>query len=360
MDIEAYLSARRGKFEVISDINNRFPHYVKSIRSWFEKKSINVKFIRSQKCASEIIWMNSEQYLIIDRQADLYMNALCRPEILCKNDSEKYSKYLFESLIFIVCNELFYHKRPVLSKELYQHYISEKNLNFPIDFYGEIAHLNFIAYHEWGHIVFKSNPEMKKEFSDVIRKVFYDHVDDITKRACDNNEIAKNIYYRTVYSSYFEENNLEECCADYASVIMIFNMMDENPMSLLGFGNKSEYISNCMIKIHQYQVIRHLKKVVQSALKGEKYSGKNIALLTQRLRVTRQILNRYLTDHQGIEKSQENYNTFSEYFQRFDTLLENELYDKTHNIILANKNKFNEANDFENANRFCIENFSWV
>jgi len=359
--IRDFLNATRNTVEFIEDKNNRFPHYVEAIHGILGDYDIKAIFIRSQECKSQIVDFGQEKTIIIDRQADLYINSLSVPECLFVDSPDKYADSLFSSMMFISCNELFYLNQPSLAKKLLSHYVpSSERFNIPIDFFGEMSRLNFTVFHEWGHAMFNEKSELAKTLTDDVQFVFSGFVDEITHKACQNNEYDKNIYYRTYYTEYFEKNNLEECCVDYLSAMKAFSMMDEEDSCFIAMGGKENYVLNCLITIHQYLVIRAIKEIVVAALDDEPWDSGNVNLFQQRLRVTRQILNRYLASAVGDDNARETHNKFTDYLQRVHVLTKNEMYEQIYRVIQQNRNLVFEKGDAEKDSEFCLKKFAWT
>ncbi len=359
MILNNFLQATRKHLEVILDENNRFKDYVSIVHSAMHENEIDVIFIKSQACKTERVNISDKSYMVIDRQSDLYINAIQFPEILSKDDNNKYKDDLFKSIMYIACNELFFEDHTLLAQQLHQKYIIDYNFNEPIDVIGELSRLHYVVHHEWGHVKGEKITELEQAALDTVQQIFDDHLDEITKKACLNNEWDKNIYYQTTYREQFKEHNHLECAVDFIAVLEMFSIFDENKMLGALLGGKTKYIYKSLECIYLHQVIKSIKSLVQQAINKQEYQEYESSILIQRLRVTRQIYSRLLIDHLGLDEAKRSYNEFTLFSQRVHNLLHDEIFPRVHQTIINNISLRNEINN-TNAINYCMEKFKWV
>ena len=359
MDIYDYLSITRGFFELIPDNSNRFSQYIDFVRSSMKDYEINVLFIRSQYGKTEIVSISNEKYMIIDRQNDLYMNALAFIEIFKENDAA-FIDNLFNILVFISSSELHYRQRPLLALKLYNLYKSKYNLTVPLDIIAEMGRLHFILYHEWGHYIADDHANVLETVTASVEGIFDDHIKDVLRNIDGENNFLKNFYYNVTYREIFEKNNLNECVADFLALEAMFIIMDSDQLMTISLGGKSNFVFNILIGIYYLFIIKNIKNIVNDAINGFEYKEMDSSIIEQRLRVTRQIFSRMLYDHIGSKGSKENFYRFTSFVNKYNNILRHELYPQLHRLIYANRSTFDEHIDFEINIEKCLKVFNWV
>jgi hypothetical protein len=360
MLIRSYLNATRGDIQFIDNDKNSFPHYVKAIDELFRGDNIKVCFIRSPACKTEFITIDGARHFIIDRQSDLYFNALAHPTVLSENDESERIELLFGALTYVAANELFYCGRPLLASKALEAYGRGRFYNAPVDFCGEMCRLHFSLFHEWGHTIVKEGKEVAKAVLAETDLVFSEHVDELTQKACADRSIAKNIYYRTRYTEQFQVNNRVECAVDLLAALRMKEMLDSVVEVKLATGGIPTFLKKSLIAIHQHEMIEDIRHIVKRAIAGAKYEERDQSILIQRMRVTRQIFNRLMVDLYGIDGARSFHNEFYSYLVHFDRPCKKELYEQLHNFIAANREIFNEQIEPELNSERCVKLFEWV
>ena len=360
MTILPYLSATRGDVQFIEDTGNRFPSYIKFIHELFGSNDIKVIFIRSPACKTEYITIDGEKHFIIDRQSDLYFNALAYPTIFSQDEKSENTERLFGALCYVAANELFHCGRPLLAQKTLEAYGRGYLYNTPVDFHGEMCRLHFSLFHEWGHILVNDNNEAATDVLTATDQVFSEHVDELTQKACAEGNYAKNIYYRTRYSDQFKSNNRTECAVDLLAALRMKEMLDGDIMLSACTGGMPIFLQKSLITIHQHEMIEDIKGIVKRAITGASYAERDQSILIQRMRVTRQIFNRLMVDLYGIDRAQSFHSDFYSYLVRVDQPCKKELYEQLHRFIAANRDKFNEQLEPESNSERCLELFDWV
>lgn len=358
MNIESYLLAKRTNYVIIESIESRYPKTISLIKRALNEEGLKFILIRSSDCESEIVRLGETKWVIIDIQAELYMNSLSIPSIISESGTEEFKDSMFAALTFVACNELHYRNKAKLARHIHSHYSSSYSFNQPNNPFSSMARLFYIVFHEWGHDIADNKSNILDDILIEVDDVFKELVTEQLNNTYSNNNFSKNLYYQTTFQDLFNKNNRIECAVDTISAIQTKITINDDKMFGASIGGFSGYLHSALICIHQMTIIREVQSMVQCAIDGIEYKTLPEQELNQRIRITRYLFSRLLVDELGMERAEISWNKFTKYMAPVSGKNLNELLNQVHRVILSNKDTFSEVNN-EIDSEYCINEFSW-
>lgn len=300
MTHELYLAASCTQYQIIEDTENRFPKYVQTIRALMGDFGLDVLFIRSNACKSEIR-LDGDPCVIIDRQTDLYMNALTFPEIFHK-DSDEFEYHLLHAYSFIVASELRFLGYSNASDAFLEKFPEQTNFNQPVDIFAEMSRLHFTVFHEDGHNYLAKSPDERAAVFKMIDAQFV--------------ELFGELSFLDPRVQALTDDLKEECAVDYYALVLAFRCFADDPMASAAIGGLANFSYSALVNIHQLAMFRRLKHYLDCAVEGREIDKPKVDPITIRLRLTRQLFNRLNEEHLGTDVALSIHNRFTDYLGR--------------------------------------------
>lgn len=337
MEIRDYLKAVVGEYKEVSAGSFKYEHVVDSIKDVNkafidEDGDIEFLMIRSADCKSKMVRFGGRSYIIINRQADLYINALVKAELLHEVEGFDYNDCFYQAIVYIASNHFAFKGMKTFADFI----VKERNglsFNSVHKLNEQIQRMFFVSLHELGHVRYKSDKVLSNDLQDDVNQVFEEHILSMIQSSINQGEHLKKLYYQTTYKNQFNTANLEECCVDYYSAIIYFHLLEIKGSYLPMFGGYERFVTTALRGIHNFNIISHILEVVELVLSGKEYHDDNLMQNMQRFRVTRQVYSRLLLDSVGVDKARANFADFTEYLQRVDSPHNKELFKKLYSEL---------------------------
>jgi len=339
-DIDSYLNAMRTSIDYISDENNRFPSYVKVVHHILNDQEIGVRFVRSLDAKSELIFLGDESFVILDRQMDLYVNALKQVEIF--NPTEGFEADWFSAYVFIAANHIHFLNRPELSLHLINTHAKGKPFTRTVDILGELSRLHFIMFHEWGHQKLRDDTEKRSGLIQGVEQQI--------------DEMFGNLFPSHPVHEIFDDDFKEECAVDVISLIRAIDMMEADDLVSAGFGGISGYAHAVFQFLYKMHLIKEIKRACYLAIENRDFRPEKISGTLLRIRIIRQLFTPILAETYGLDKARDIFETFTAFSQKVVPLEDNYLTN-LHAFIRENATVFTSSDAVYNEK--CVQLFKW-
>ena len=340
-DIDDFLSATRQSINYISDENNRFPSYVKVVHNILNDDEISVRFVRSLEAKSELIFLGDKSYVILDRQMDLYVNALKQVEIF--NPHEGFEANWFSASVFIAANHINYLGRPELSVHMIETHAKDKPFNRTVDILGELSRLNFVMFHEWGHEKLRDEPRLRSQLIESVEQQFAEMFPHLSE-------------FHPVHE-IFDEEFKEECAVDVISLMRAIEMMKSDVLVSAGFGGISGFAHSVFQFLYKMHLISEIKKACHLAIEDKELERDKISGTLLRIRIIRQLFTPILAENFGLDKARDIFEAFTAFSQKV-VPLEANLIEHLHAFVRSNSEAY-ASTDTAYLEK-CAQFFKWA